>query len=456
MSVSISLNPRSRRRPVLTTDRKIATPTSVALLGLDTVATADNNINGSNAQDNGDVSGIREFRDLRAPLVLERSMDHVQVKPGLPHDVVTPRRSRRKPVKPLWLFVVRVFVNNFVLLVVLLGFVQLVYRLAVKSGGGDVVVGNGTGAVVELEGRLADMEKALKNAEKLMQVQVENVDGKLGNEIAGLREEFGKIIEEKSVGLENELHKLDGRVESFETVLERLSLDEFLTKKECEKIKENLKNVGNGNKDISLDDLRDYAKGVVEREIEKHAADGLGKVDYALASAGGKVVKHSEPFVVKKGIWFGGRNVAHQDAEVMLRPSFGEPGQCFPLRGSSGFVQVRLRTAIILESITLEHVAKNVAYDLSSAPKDCRVFGWLQGPEVVNSEKMFLLSEFSYDLDKHSAQTFPVSDSAGGSLVNMVRLDFTSNHGSPTHTCIYRLRVHGQEPKSLSVIELQS
>ncbi|CAM8968180.1 unnamed protein product [Rhodiola kirilowii] len=143
----------------------------------------------------------------------------------------------------------------------------------------------------------------------------------------------------------------------------------------------------------------------------------------------------------------------------MLRPSFGEPGQCFPLRGSSGFVQIRLRTAVIPEAFTLEHVAKSVAYDRSSAPKDCRVSGWLQGPKVVSqfdTEKMFLLSEFTYDLDKSNAQTFPVSDSASGGVVNMIRLDFTSNHGSPSHTCIYRLRVHGQEPNSVSMMELQS
>ena len=43
---------------------------------------------------------------------------------------------------------------------------------------------------------------------------------------------------------------------------------------------------------------------------------------------------------------------------MMLKQSFGEPGQCFPLKGDSGFVQIRLRTTIIPEAITLEHVDK--------------------------------------------------------------------------------------------------
>lgn len=42
----------------------------------------------------------------------------------------------------------------------------------------------------------------------------------------------------------------------------------------------------------------------------------------------------------------------------MLRPSFGEPGACFALSGSSGFVEIKLRRAIVPEAVTLEHVAK--------------------------------------------------------------------------------------------------
>ena len=48
----------------------------------------------------------------------------------------------------------------------------------------------------------------------------------------------------------------------------------------------------------------------------------------------------------------------HLLSENMLKASFGEPNQCFPLKGDSGFVQIRLRTTIIPEAITLEHVDK--------------------------------------------------------------------------------------------------
>ena len=93
-----------------------------------------------------------------------------------------------------------------------------------------------------------------------------------------------------------------------------------------------------------------------------------------------------------------------------------------------------------------------MAYNKSSAPKKCRVYGWHQEYDVG---KMFLLAEFSYNLEKSNAQTFNVLYLVGSSIVDL-RLDFTSNHGNPSHTCIYRLQVNGHEPTSISMLETQS
>ncbi|KAK1360357.1 SUN domain-containing protein [Heracleum sosnowskyi] len=209
-----------------------------------------------------------------------------------------------------------------------------------------------------------------------------------------------------------------------------------------------------------LDEARAVAKEIVREEMEKHAADGLGKVDYALAATGGSVTKHSEASIVGAGsFWFSriGRNGVHVDAVKMLRPSFGEPGDCFDLNGTSGFVEIRLGKAIVPEAVTLEHVAKSVANDRSSAPKDCKVSGWFSGQETEiedDTEEIFSLGEFTYDLEKSNAQTFDVSPASG--LVDMIRLEFTSNHGKASHTSIYRFRVHGQEPGSFVPVAVMS
>lgn len=145
--------------------------------------------------------------------------------------------------------------------------------------------------------------------------------------------------------------------------LERyLNGNEWLSKGEFDRLFEEFKGKGGSDGGEALDEVMAVAREMVGKEIEKHAADGLGRVDYALASGGGFVVKHSEAYVsgVKGGFSFPGigKYGVHANSGKMLRPSFGEPGDCFALKGSSGFVQIKLRTAIVPEAVTLEHVSK--------------------------------------------------------------------------------------------------
>ena len=104
---------------------------------------------------------------------------------------------------------------------------------------------------------------------------------------------------------------------------------------------------------------------------------------------------------------------------------------------------------------------QSVAYDRSSAPKHCQVYGYLQGKQgletsPVELEKKFLLTDFTYDLDKSNAQTFNVLEEVRSSIIDTVIFEFKSNHGSPVFTCIYRVRVHGHEPKSVPVVPIES
>lgn len=94
---------------------------------------------------------------------------------------------------------------------------------------------------------------------------------------------------------------------------------------------------------------------------------------------------------------------------------------------------------------------QSVAYDRSSAPKDCHIYGLIEehsndDPLDKIIEKAILLKEFTYDLEKKNVQTFNIEKHGSPVAVNAVRFNFSSNHGSPSYTCIYRLRVHGHEP----------
>ncbi|RAL40799.1 hypothetical protein DM860_008497 [Cuscuta australis] len=464
-TVSITAaNPTARRRPVVSTERKTA---NIEIVANDVGVSPVTANPGPGRDEKLASAGI--FRDLshhslRGEAVVDRSpKDFVQAKKAVGNSTTVHRRSSKvlsKPAKPRWLRVLSVFGKNFVLLLLLVGLVQLIRRLALKSD--ENVVGPQPG-LVEFEGRIADVESLLKKTAKMIQVQVEVVDRKIENEIGGLKKEMDKKIDDQGVVLENQMRKLEAKSEVLEKSLDDLKAGEWLSKEEFLSIYDELKrSMGADLREASLDEVRRFARETIEKEIEKHAADGLGRADYAVASGGGRVVEHSEPYTVGRGTnWFllSAENGVHTNADKMLKPSFGEPGQCFALKGSTGYVQIKLRTAIIPEAVTLEHVAKSVAYDRSTAPKECRVSGWLQGDKdgsVMEKEKMFLLSEFTYNLERSNAQTFDVSDSGSAGVVDTVRLDFTSNHGNPSHTCIYRFRVHGREPGALSVIATQS
>ncbi|KAL0743985.1 hypothetical protein Bca4012_085498 [Brassica carinata] len=364
----------------------------------------------------------------------------------------TQRRTRKaqgtKNEKMPWTRVVRVFAKQFGALLLLAGLIQLVRKMIIKEAtlpsSSSFPIETEMG-LSELESRIAAVDGLVKTTTKMMQVQVEFLDKKMGSETRALRE----AIDSASSALEDELKKVDSRVDRLQASVDEVSSKPLVSREELERVYEELKKgkvYESSVSDVSIDELRVYAREIVEKEIGKHAADGLGRVDYALASGGGFVMDHSDPFLVGNvGHWIG-KSVrrVHSKAVKMLTPSFGEPGQCFPLKGSNGFVQVRLRAPIVPEAVTLEHVSKAVAYDRSSAPKDCRVSGWL-GNKEMESETRLLLTEFTYDLDRSNAQTFEIADSVTSGLVNTVRLDFTSNHGSNSHTCIYRFRVHGRE-----------
>lgn len=443
-TVSITANPSAAvlRRPVLTGEKKS---------GLD--------LGGSDGIDASPLSGGETSRgkDLShsiragAETVLERSRDAAQTKNPLPTNSTTKLRKRTavkkagvpSSSKPPWKTAVSVIMKNFALLVILLLLAQMIRRLAFNQGSGfdSILIPNS-----DYERRIAEVEAFLKTTTKMMQVQVEVVDRKIDNEIAGLKTEFSKRIDDKGAHFSSKFSELNGRVETLEKSLttDWLSKDEFNTFLEEFKTKKGVNDIG----ELKLDEVRAFAREVVEKEIAKHAADGLGKVDYAVASGGAIVLKHSEPFIRANRLsrWIAGN--VHSDAVKMLQPSFGQPGECFPLKGDNGFVEIKLRTAVVPEAITLEHVSESVAFDRSSAPKDCRVFGWL-GNEEGTEKKMQLLTEFTYDLEKSNAQTFNVLEldtDTNPTAMDTIRLEFMSNQGSPSHTCIYRVRVHGHEP----------
>jgi len=355
------------------------------------------------------------------------------------------KKSSSKQEKAKWVTALSVLVKLCLLISAITWMGQLVWRWQ----NGELSF-----TTLDMESRLSKVE-GFKKTTKMLQVQLDILDKKLGNEVDKAKRDITKQFEAKGNELEKKMKTLEDKTGKLDKSISELRDMGFLSKKEFEKILSQLKEkkgLGVTDNDITLDDIRLFAKEIVEIEIARHSADGLGMVDYALGSGGAKVVSHSKPFMNGNNYFPVGSSV-HATAQKMLEPSFGQPGECFALKGSSGFVDVKLRTGIIPEAVTIEHVDKSVAYDRSSAPKDFQIRGWYQGTHDdsdKDSNVMATLGEFSYSLDRSNAQTFQLEIGANPQAVNMVRFDFSSNHGNLELTCIYRFRVHGTEPGSLS------
>ncbi|GLJ52353.1 hypothetical protein SUGI_1113740 [Cryptomeria japonica] len=306
-----------------------------------------------------------------------------------------------------------------------------------------------------LEELQATLERFSRRIEKWLERQLGLADEKLAGELEKLKSEMEVAIRDNFHVFTNQLDNMDERLKEVEEYVKIFQAKGLLNQTEAmDLINSALKEkneVGDMKGVISLDDIRAATRRMIEAEIEKHSADGVGRVDYAIASGGGKVLSHSEGYYPGEAIsWSQVSNrllsLNHPFANGIVKPGFGEPGRCLPLKGSNVFIIIGLRTSIFAEAISLEHVSKRVAYDLTSAPKQFKVYGSTSKNENQKSS-WIVLGEFTYDIyaEKY-IQTFNLlNGNSAEKKISRVKLHILSNHGSQTHTCIYRVRVHGHE-----------
>jgi len=160
------------------------------------------------------------------------------------------------------------------------------------------------------------------------------------------------------------------------------------------------------------------------------------------------------------------------------------PGSCWPMRGSSGHVTMRLPYPVKVSAVTVDHASPlllNNTLDVSSAPRKIRLIGYPPCSDDCRGlgfdlSKGTVLATINYDRDGRHIQTFdlsgssdaPESDCAESKVVqgscsappdfdlqativpesarevSGIRLEVLSNWGVDEYTCLYRFRVHGQ------------
>jgi hypothetical protein len=113
-------------------------------------------------------------------------------------------------------------------------------------------------------------------------------------------------------------------------------------------------------------------------------------------------------------------------------------GSCWPMEGSSGTIAIKLSHKVAISAISIDHIPRNEALNINSAPRDFRV----TGSTTVDGEYRTLV-EGSYSIEDGSlySQIFPLSQRT--TSLSYVRLEVLNNHGNDNFTCLYRIRVHG-------------
>ncbi|BGP14483.1 hypothetical protein JCM10213v2_002432 [Rhodosporidiobolus nylandii] len=237
---------------------------------------------------------------------------------------------------------------------------------------------------------------------------------------------------------------------------------------------------------------------LVDSALLRYSKDVLARPDYALYTAGGRVIRsltsqtyEPHPISAARSVlaWVTGTAAPRGRPPVTALHPDTAPGSCWPFAGQHGQIGIQLSRRVVPSDITLEHISPDVALDgdVSSAPKDFEVWGVVEGQEDVRklaqySQQQFeakqaareagqapsleddlassgselaslppsanhlLLAVGSYDPTASSpVQSFPVTPAARelGLPVNVVVVKVLSNHGESAYTCLYRVRVSG-------------
>ncbi|OBZ72643.1 Spindle pole body-associated protein sad1 [Grifola frondosa] len=260
---------------------------------------------------------------------------------------------------------------------------------------------------------------------------------------------------------------------------------------------------GNGASPVTIkstdgQDVTSLISHLVEAAVSRTSKDTLARPDFALHSAGARVIASltSEtmeitPMGLKNqilGYLTGGNGFAVGRPPVTALHHEIHTGHCWPFPGTQGQLGVALSAPVYISDVTIDHVAKEVAIDMRSAPRQMELWGLLEGKENIEKVKEWRaqrdewrkvrreeaersgqpyveeteeypktlpktpeyirIANFTYNIHApENIQTFPVRQEIHdlGVDFGVVVLLVKSNWGRDELTCLYRLRVHGEQ-----------
>ncbi|XP_050825482.1 SUN domain-containing protein 2-like [Gopherus flavomarginatus] len=161
-------------------------------------------------------------------------------------------------------------------------------------------------------------------------------------------------------------------------------------------------------------------------------SDCIQREDFALKSLGASVVKYSESYKTGAHICIFGLCWEYSRSPDVILQRDNTPGNCWALRGSRGYVVVKLSRVIHPLAVTLDHIAKEDSQteEISSAPKNFAIYGLKEG---FGEKGGAFLGEFVYDQEGFPVQTFKLEDPFSGNDIEiMVESGQRSDAPSPS------------------------
>jgi len=236
-------------------------------------------------------------------------------------------------------------------------------------------------------------------------------------------------------------------LQAVKSVTERIGTMQNTIKQQKEKEKEKTLKETNGlckGKACKYESVNMHE--TIQSSLEVYNADSIGVPDFALESAGGSIhLSHHSPTcdvgtpiikVFGLPLWDDPRS-----PRSVITPD-ALPNQCWPMKGTQGYVVIKLAAAINPTMVTLQHLDKRLdqySKDMYTlAPKEFEVYAWLDSKGSLKV-KMGL---FTYLRNGSTIQSFKLKVKIQQPVLYM-ELRIINNYGNDDCTCIYRFRVHG-------------
>ncbi|KAH6913450.1 spindle pole body-associated protein sad1 [Coprinopsis sp. MPI-PUGE-AT-0042] len=241
-----------------------------------------------------------------------------------------------------------------------------------------------------------------------------------------------------------------------------------------------------GKLQITAPDGQDVT-GVIATLVDASVANAMNdrnsKVDFALHSGGARVIPAltSGTFEIKpqsvKGQVFGiltGNGYAIGRPPVTALHHELQNGYCWPFTGTEGQLGVALAVPAYVEEITIDHVSKDVAFDMRSAPRQMEVWGLVEGQDNLDKVNAYESEQLvrrkiaaeatgeiiddawlQRDLEREQA-TYPPHLPKSAKYLKLANFSTTFTRRTISrrllwilrlgslYTCLYRFRVHGK------------